>query len=467
MILNVTRTTLAAVGLLGSVASAQTMTDLGDGIAQAISADGTTVAGGGGPQGAWSWTSSGGQQGLPGSSWAYGISGDGSVVFGEGSGSNAGAVWTSGSGWQGIGALPGTSGACGYGSPYAFSDVGNVGVGLGWDGCSAFAYKWTESGGLEDLGQLGPFSSRANAVSGDGTVIGGWDEANNGSRRAAIWLADGTELLILENPATNPIGSGEVSGLSSDGTWASGIDTQNGQAFRWSAATGVELLGSIPGFSGATGMAISDDGKTVVGFAGIAFSGLTAIIWTESGGMQTFADYAAGLGITVPSGQDFQVLHDLTADGNKIVGYFAQDAGPFSPKTPVLIDLANDPVETWVDLGGGTSGIAGVPSLAGFGPLTAGSTATLELTSGPPSALSLAWLALDSQPFNALGGTVHATPFAQQFLFQTQPNGTFAVSTSWPVGVPAGTEVWFQFILQDLSVLPGLTLSNGLKATSP
>ena len=458
-----TTAALAAVTLLSASLSAQTMTSLGQGIAQAISADGTTVAGGT-TLGAWSWTASGGQQPLPGSSWAYGVSGDGSVVFGEGTGANAGARWTSGAGWQGIGAFPGTSGACGYGSPYALSDSGDVGVGLGWDGCSAFAYKWTPGGGVEDLGQFGPFSSRANAVSGDGTVIGGWDEATNGTRRAAVWFDDGSEVLLLEGSAGNPFGYGEVSGLSSDGSWATGIDTENGQAFRWSAGTGVELLGNIPGFPGATGMAISDDGATVVGFAGIAFSGLTAIIWTESGGMQTFSAFASGLGINLPAGEDFQVMHDLTANGRKIVGYHSVDAGPFSTKTPVLVDLGDD---TWTDLGGGTAGLAGTPELVGTGPLTPGSSVSLDLTNAPPSALMIAWLSFAPTPAPALGGTVHALPFAQQFFFPAQPDGTFSVTTNWPAGVPSNTEVWFQFVVQDASVIWGLTLSNGLKATTP
>lgn len=332
---------LLCSGLLAH-ASAQTLTPLGEGVAHAVSADGTTVVGGSNFIGAWSWTAGGGQQNLPGSSWAYGVSGDGSVVFGEADSGDAGAVWTSSTGWQSIGGLPGSSGCPDLGSPYNLSDTGDVAVGLGWDGCSAFAYKWTPVGGLEDLGQLGPNSSRANDVSGDGTTIGGWDEASNGSRRASIWYQDGTEELVLVGPA-NPTGSGEVWGLSTDGTWACGSDSITGQAFRWSEATGVELLGSIPGFSGTTGMAISDNGTTVVGFAGIAFFGITAFIWTEANGMQRFVDYAANFGIAPPVGEDFQILHDLTPDGTRAVGYYATDPSPFSTKTPFTFDFPGCP----------------------------------------------------------------------------------------------------------------------------
>jgi hypothetical protein len=274
-------------------------------------------------------------------------------------------------------------------------------------------------------------------------------------------------LLVLENPGSNPLGSGEVSGLSSDGTWACGIDTQNGQAFRWSAGTGVELLGNIPGFNGATGMAISDDGNTVVGFAGIAFFGITGIIWTESAGMQTFDDFAAGLGFSLPAGQTFQVMHDMTADGDKIVGYYSVDAGPFTIKTPVLIRRTDEPSGTWTDLGGGTSGINGVPALSGTGTLVAGAPTSIDLISGPSSALSLVWVSTTSTPFNVLGGTIHANPFVSEILIPLNGAGEFHATFPWFTGVPSGLELDFQFLIQDLSIFWGITLSNGLRATAP
>ena len=340
MNIKLTRTALLLAPLFGGALFAQTATPIGVGIPEAIASDGNTIVGFGGPTGAWRWTPSGGQQNLTGSSAAYGVSGDGATVFGEANDGGAGAVWTSSTGWVSIGGIAGaTSGCPDFGSPYNFSDTGNVGVGLGYNGCSFFAYKWTAGTGIVDLGTLGSNGARANGVSGDGTHVGGWDQASNGTRRAAIWFPNGTEQLILEDPMMNPTGAGEVCGLSTDGTWATGVDTSSGQAFRWSASTGVELLGSIPGFNGATGKAISDDGKTVVGFTGNAFFGITAWLWTEAAGIEQFSDFAANNGIPVPDGQDFQILSDLTPNGRFAIGYVAVDAGPFSPKTPVLIDL--------------------------------------------------------------------------------------------------------------------------------
>lgn len=45
--------------------------------------------------------------------------------------------------------------------------------------------------------------------------------------------------------------------------------------------------------------------------------------------------------------------------------------------------------------------------------------------------------------------------------------GAFFWATTWPAGIPSGTNAWFQFVVQDLSTIHGLTLSNGLRATTP
>jgi len=151
--------------------------------------------------------------------------------------------------------------------------------------------------------------------------------------------------------------------------------------------------------------------------------------------------------------------------GNSTVIVVAQDTGevvryeayPVAPCAP----------GSWDDLGGSTPGVAGAPRLVGSGPLQPGWPAALDLLSAPPSALLLAWLSFAPTPQPALGGTLHVLPFANQFLFAADAGGSFHVSTTWPAGVPSGTSVWFQFVVQDASVRHGLTLSNALRATAP
>jgi hypothetical protein len=79
----------------------------------------------------------------------------------------------------------------------------------------------------------------------------------------------------------------------------------------------------------------------------------------------------------------------------------------------------------------------------------------------------LAWVSFAPSSFAALGGTVSAYPFTAQVTFVADPTGGFVGSASWPQGLPPGTKVWFQFLVEDGSTLPGITLSNGVLAKTP
>lgn len=131
---------------------------------------------------------------------------------------------------------------------------------------------------------------------------------------------------------------------------------------------------------------------------------------------------------------------------------------------PVTITTA---VGSWTDLGGGAPGINGTPSLSGNGTLAGGCPVGVVLTNAPPNALMLAWGSLAPMPFPAIGGIVHAYPFNVQLFFVADATGTFVGNTTWPKGFPPGTSVWFQFVVEDLSVPDVLTLSNGLLAITP
>ncbi len=123
-------------------------------------------------------------------------------------------------------------------------------------------------------------------------------------------------------------------------------------------------------------------------------------------------------------------------------------------------------VDPWEDLGGGTVGINGQPTLEGLGSLTANSVIGVSLTNGPSSELSLLWIALAPSPFAALGGTVHAFPNNAQIAVFTSGAGTVSGVTPLPA-VASGTQFTFQFLCQDLTTLHDITLSNGVRATAP
>jgi len=123
---------------------------------------------------------------------------------------------------------------------------------------------------------------------------------------------------------------------------------------------------------------------------------------------------------------------------------------------------------SWEDLGGGTSGINGLVTCTGSGPLTVGTFNPITVTNAAPNALMITWIALTpGPPVPALGGTVHAFPFGSQLLFFSNASGSFSAAASWPPGIPPGTEATFQFFVDDPSVIWGLTLSNAVRGTTP
>ena len=122
---------------------------------------------------------------------------------------------------------------------------------------------------------------------------------------------------------------------------------------------------------------------------------------------------------------------------------------------------------TWTDLGGGAAGSNGTPTAVGTGALAEGCPTTVSLSNAPPNAMMIAWISFAPAPFPALGGTVHAFPFASQLFLAANGSGEFSASTTWPPGVPPSTSLWIQFIVADASTPDGLTLSNGLRATTP
>lgn len=147
-------------------------------------------------------------------------------------------------------------------------------------------------------------------------------------------------------------------------------------------------------------------------------------------------------------------------------------AGLSGAQAALLQDIAartvfGNPPDPWQDLGGSTVGSNGAVTLTGSGTLVGGTAAGLELSNAPPGATTLAWLSFSSSPQGFFGGTLHATPVTNQFLFGADGAGEVSVATTWPVGVPAGTDAWFQFLAADPSVVWGITLSNALKVTTP
>lgn len=319
-----------------------TFTVIGQGAAYDANSDATAVCGAD-SQGAWLWTQAGGYVPL-GEQSAEAVSEDGTVVLGQikdGSGSNVAGLWTQATGWQSLGGL---SSGCGsdVSNPYDLSGDGLTAVGLGWQNCTGVPFRWTSTGGMDEIAYSGLGSGRASAVSDDGLWVGGWDEASNGSRRACIWDTNDSQTFLLVSGA-NPDGAGEVIGLSDDGTWAVGTEFKD--AYIWSAATGVNNIGD-PGGGGILDvsllMDITNDGQIAVGgFGGGPF--IDATIWTPATGLIFLRDFLIARGIDM-SAWEPALATSISPDGSRIVGY-ARAAGTFDLSW-FIIEINTGPLGT-------------------------------------------------------------------------------------------------------------------------
>lgn len=205
-------------------------------------------------------------------------------------------------------------------STWGMSPNGNTIVGLGWlTAANAHAVKWDETNGVVDLGSMvSGRSSRANAISANGSVVVGWQDEPTGTRSGAKWI-DGVESFITDSNGNNV---GEAGAVSADGNTI--IGSANPNPYVWKAATGVTYIthpnASFSFKGGATG--VSGDGKKVIGFyrafGAPPMSG-EGFIWTETEGRINLNDYATSLGIDT-NGVIMGLPLAISQDGKKIAG---------------------------------------------------------------------------------------------------------------------------------------------------
>lgn len=262
-----------------------------DSRAYGISNDGLTAVGysivpGGNSQAAV-WTAGGGFQALPTSpidpfdvSGAYSVSADGSRIFGDQEVDRQREVvmWTNGSPQFGLGPFEGQNRPTYSG---AISADGSIATGYASIDGRFYLYRWTEEGGLENLGtsQVSPtaLGIRGSALSHDGEVIVGY------------------------------VGT-----------------SSNSQGFRWTRDAGIELLGDLPGGTVVSrANAVSGDGSIIVGRGRVSFSatgsGDRATIWFGDGPIMNLNDYLVANGVDL-GGWTLREANAISADGRTITG---------------------------------------------------------------------------------------------------------------------------------------------------
>lgn len=208
---------------------------------------------------------------------------------------------------------------------YGVSSDGSIVVGVSaFDGLSR-AFKWS-GGVVTNLGNFDPVGgvSRASGVSDDGSVVVGRGQALNVSltydTRAFRWTAGSG----MEDLGTFGGSNSSATGVSADGSIIVGTAEEVGgvlKAFRWTSATGKVSLGTLGGAT-SSAAAISPDGTMIVGTSLTAAGKTHAYIWTEATGM-----------VDIGAPED---LYSYTSafdvsDTGAIVGWTRLDSGKYNP----------------------------------------------------------------------------------------------------------------------------------------
>lgn len=223
-------------------------------------------------------------------------------------------------------------------SAWGMSSNGKNNVGFAWNSASTGeAVLWKENATIVGLGSTtAGGNSRANQVNSDGSVVAGWQESSDGFREGAIWK-NGVQQLLKDN---NGDALGEAIAISADGKTICGISNYTGLGYVWNETEGTTYVTSDNPYYVTEMTAISDDGKTALGFSFDPVEGLLlgeGFVWTKEGGKVNLNEYVAGLGYD-DLGITFAVPTGISPDGKYIAGIGAnfeiEDARGFVIKLP-------------------------------------------------------------------------------------------------------------------------------------
>ena len=184
---------------------------------------------------------------------------------------------------------------------------------------------------MTDLGSLSGRSTRANAVSGDGRVVVGWEEHPTGFRQAAKWI-DGREELIRPGAIL-----GEARAANRDGSLIVGSACEPERTvgppsgWSWTASAGIRCF-PVPTPPWALDrpyqvliQATSDDGRVMGGALSFGLDS-ESVVWLD-GEMFYLRDYLRSHGVpdAFQGWYNTGFVTDVSADGRTLVGY---GAGP-------------------------------------------------------------------------------------------------------------------------------------------
>lgn len=168
-----------------------------------------------------------------------------------------------------------------------FSETGNL-----------EAWRWNRGTGIV---HLNPPGATARAVSADGSIIAGIVPV----QVTCLW----NNSILQTYPGNQGLGANIPWTMSASGKHI--VARVGSYAVRWSPETGVQYLGTLPGFSQSAAEGVSGNGTIVVGSSFRPDGAQRAFRWEETSTMDDLG--------TLP-GFDASVAHAASVDGTVIVG---------------------------------------------------------------------------------------------------------------------------------------------------
>jgi choice-of-anchor B domain-containing protein len=325
---------------------------------------------------------------------------------------------------------------------------------------------------------------------------------------AYVAVAADSSVTVLEDDLE--LGTGWVAGIPSDdatfGAWTRvdpiGTDAQSEVDHTSGAGTRCFVTGQGPLF-GNLGDADVDEGTTtlispMLDLSATAKATIAYWRWYHNSFIQLDSDEGSSpsndvftVWISDDNGGSWQLVESVGPTGPQTAGgwflhafdvgsfvaltdqvrvrFLASDTGNFSIVEAAIDDFLVVSVscdEVWTDLGNGKPGLTGVPVLSGTGPMTAGSSNSVDLGNAAPGATTNLIIGFTDLTVPFKGGVLVPNPDEILFGLAVDGAGDHALPYTWPAGIPAGLPIYLQHWVNDGTATLGLAASNGLESVT-